>query len=101
MKRVYKTLNAIQVVYDEIVGLFYDIKELAIDYRGNLITLCVPVAVAILNHNRADAGMFFIFFEKRSTVSHTIETKYQYIRSTLEDTTIQINPTNSADEGIF
>ena len=44
---------------------------------------------------------FFIFFEKRSTVSHTIETKYQYIRSTLEDTTIQINATNSADEGNF
>ena len=99
MKRVYKTLNAIQVVYDELVGLFYDIRELAFDYRGNLITLCVPVAVAILNHNRGDAGMFFIFFEKRSTV--TIETKYQYVRSTLEDTTVQINPTNSADEGIF
>ena len=46
--------------------------------------------------------MFFLFsLKKRSTVSYTIETKYQYIRSTLEDTTIQINPTNSADEGIF
>ena len=65
MKRVYKTLNTIQVVHYEIVGLFYDIKELATAYHGNLIALCVPVAVAILNHNRPDPGMFFIFFEKK------------------------------------
>ena len=39
----------------------YDIKELVTTYRGNLIALCVGIAVAVFNHNRPNAGMFFNF----------------------------------------
>ena len=43
----------------------YDIKELVTSYRGNLIVLCVAVAVGFFNHNRPNAGMFFNFFLKK------------------------------------
>ena len=40
----------------------YDIKELVTTYRGNLIALCVGIAVAVFNQNRHNPGMFFFFF---------------------------------------
>ena len=59
MKRVHKTINTIQILHNDIVGLFYDIKELDTTYRGNLIALCVGIAVTVFNYNRPNAGMFF------------------------------------------
>ena len=63
MKRVHKTINTIQILHNDIVGLFYDIKELVTTYRG-MIALCVGIAVAVFNYNRPNAGMFFQFFMK-------------------------------------
>ena len=64
MKRVHKTINTIQILHNDIVGLFYDIKELVTTYRGNLIALCVGIAVAVFNYHRPNAVMFFKFFKK-------------------------------------
>ena len=61
MKRVHKTIHTLQTLHNDIVGLTYDIKELATTYRGNFIALCVGIAVAIFNHNRHNPGMFFQF----------------------------------------
>ena len=52
----------IQTLHNDIVGLLYDIKELLTTYHGNLIALCVGIAVAVFNYNRPNAGMFFPFF---------------------------------------
>ena len=64
MKRVHKTINTLQTLHHDIVGLLYDIKELCTVYRGNLIALSVGLAVAVFNYNRPNEGMFFIFWEK-------------------------------------
>ena len=66
VKRVHKTIHTLQTLHIDIVGLMYDIKELVTSYHGNLIVLCVAVAVGIFNHNRPNAGMFLTFFEKGS-----------------------------------
>ena len=52
----------IQTLHNDIVGLLYDIKELLTTYHGNLIALCVGIAVAVFNYNRPNAGMLFPFF---------------------------------------
>ena len=52
----------IQTLHNDIVGLLYDIKELLTTYHGNLIALCVGIAVAVFNYNRPNAGMLFQFF---------------------------------------
>ena len=39
---------SVQTLHNDIVGLLYDIKELLTTYRGNLIALCVGIAVAVL-----------------------------------------------------
>ena len=98
MKRVHKTINTIQILHNDIVGLFYDIKELVTTYRGNLIALCVGIAVAVFNYNRPNAGMFFKFL-KRSTVKYNSETIYDL--TAFEEITVGISPTNSTFEGIF
>ena len=49
----------LQILHYEITGLLYDIKELVTSYRGNLILLCVGIAVTVFNYNRPHAGMFF------------------------------------------
>ena len=98
MKRVHKTINTIQILHYDIVGLFYDIKELVTTYWENLIVLCVGKAVAVFNYNRPNAGMFFKFL-KRSTVKYNSETIYDL--TTFEETTVGISPTNSTFEGIF
>ena len=49
MKRVHKTMITIQTLHNDIVGLLYDIKELLTTYHGNLIALCVGIAVAVFN----------------------------------------------------
>ena len=54
-------MHTIQILHNDIVGLLYDIKELVTSYRGNLIGLCVGVAVVVFNYNRPNAGMFFNF----------------------------------------
>ena len=54
----------IQTLHNDIVGLLYDIKELLTTYHGNLIALCVGIAVAVFNYNRHNAGMFFPFLKK-------------------------------------
>ena len=59
VKRVHKTINTIQILHNDIVGLLYDIKELVSTYWGNLIALCVGIAVGVFNYNRPNAGMFF------------------------------------------
>ena len=64
MKRVHKTINTLQTLHNDIVGLLYDIKELCTVYRGNLIALSVGLAVAVFNYNRPNEGMFFIFWKK-------------------------------------
>ena len=96
MKRVHKTIHTLQTLHNDIVGLMYDIKELATTYRGNFIALCVGIAVAIFNHNRHNPGMFFFNFNSRST----IVTKYQQDQSTVEETTVGIFPTTYTVEGI-
>ena len=91
-----------QTLYNDIVGLMYDIKELVTTYRGNLIALCVGIAVAVFNYNRPNAGMFFIkFLKKRSTVKNIYQTKYIHEENTFEENTVGITPTNSVAEGIF
>ena len=99
MKRVHKTINTIQILHNDIVGLLYDIKVLVTTYRENLIALCVGIAVAVFNYNRPNAGMFFKFFLKRSTVKYNSETIY--VLTTFEETTVGISPTNSTFESIF
>ena len=64
MKRIHKTINTIKTLHNDIVGLFYNMKELLSTYRGNLVVLGVGIAVAFLNHNRPNAGMFFSNFKK-------------------------------------
>ena len=54
----------IQTLHNDIVGLLYDIKELLTTYLGNLIALCVGIAVAVFNYNRPNASMFFQFLKK-------------------------------------
>ena len=58
MKRIHKTINTIQTLHNDIVGLFYDMKELLSTYCGNLVVLGVGIAVAFFNHNRPNAGKF-------------------------------------------
>ena len=55
-------IHTLQTLHNDIVGLMYDIKELVTSYRGNLIVLCVAVAVGFFNHNRPNADMFLNFF---------------------------------------
>ena len=100
MKRIHKTIHTLQILHYEITGLLYDIKELVTSYRGNLILLCVGIAVTVFNYNRPHAGMFLtnIFPEKRSTVKYNSETSNE---STFEETTTGISPTNVLSEGIF
>lgn len=71
----------------------YDIKELVATYRGNMIALCVGIAVAVFNYNRPNAGMFFKLL-KRSTVKYNSKTAH-------EESTVGISPTNLTFEGIF
>ena len=59
MKRIHKTIHTLQILHYEITGLLYDIKELVTSYRGNLIILCVGIAVTFFNYNRPHAGMLF------------------------------------------
>ena len=54
----------IQTLHNDIVELLYDIKGLLTTYHGNLIALCVGIAVAVFNYNRPNAGMFFPFLKK-------------------------------------
>ena len=89
-------IHTLQTLHNDIVGLTYDIKELATIYWGNFIALCVGIAVAIFNHNRHNPGMFFFNFNSRST----IVTKYQQDESTVEETTVGIFPTTYTVEGI-
>ena len=70
MKKIHKTLNTLQTLQNDILGLLYDIKELSTTYQGNLIALGVAIAVALFNYNRPNAGMlysifFFFFFQKK------------------------------------
>lgn len=65
MKRVHKTMHTIQTLYCDIVGLMYDVKELLTTFRGNLITLCVGIAIAVFNYHRPNGGMFFKIFEQK------------------------------------
>ena len=89
-----------QTLHHDIVGLLYDIKELCTVYRGNLIALSVGLAVAVFNYNRPNEGMFFIFWEKRSTTMiSNMQTLNEYNISTFEETTVGI--TQSTTEGIF
>ena len=90
----------IQTLHNDIVRLLYDIKELLTTYHGNLIALCVGIAVAVFNYNRPNAGMFFPFFKKRSTRKFYFQTTYFQEDSTEEETTIGIYPTKSDAEGI-
>ena len=98
----------IQTLHNDIVGLLYDIKELLTTYRGNLIALCVGIAVAVFNYNRPNAGMLFPFFffkkKKRSTRKFYFPTTYFQEDPTEEEeeeeTTIGIYPTKSDAEGI-
>ena len=97
----------IQTLHNDIVGLLYDIKELLTTYRGNLIALCVGIAVAVFNYNRPNAGMLFPFFflkKKRSTRKFYFPTTYFQEDHTEEEeeeeTTIGIYPTKSDAEGI-
>ena len=99
MKRVHKTIITIQTLYNDIVGLCYDIKELLTTYRGNLIALCVAIAVAVFNYNRPNAGMLFPFL-KRSTRKFYFPPTYCQEDSTEEETTRGIYPTKSDAEGI-
>ena len=92
-------IHTLQTLHNDIVGLMYDIKELVTSYHGNLIVLCVAVAVGFLNHNRPNAGMFFNFFEKRFTVKYNSGTIYDLTQ--FEETTVGISPSNSTFEGIF
>ena len=101
MKRIHKTINTIQTLHNDIVGLFYDMKELLSTYRGNLVVLGVGIAVAFFNHNRPNAGMFFSNFKKRSTMKYNLQTRYTQDTSSYEDITMGIFPTNSDNEGIF
>ena len=100
----------IQTLHNDIVGLLYDIKELLTTYRGNLIALCVGIAVAVFNYNRPNAGMLFPFFflkKKRSTRKFYFPTTYfqedpteEEEEEEEEETTIGIYPTKSDAEGI-
>ena len=60
--RVQKTITTLRILQNEIVGLFYDVKELLAQYRGNLIALVIGLAIPVFNANRNNPGMFFIFF---------------------------------------
>ena len=115
MKRVHKTINTLQTLHNDIVGLLYDIKELLTTYRGNLIALCVGIAVAVFNTYRPNAGMFLNFLKKRSTVKYNSERNYENnqpsfdettigiskTNSTLAETTVGLTPTKSTSQGIF
>ena len=46
-------------LYSEIIGIFYDTKELVRYYRGNIIALLIGIAIPIFNQNRNNQGMFF------------------------------------------
>lgn len=45
-------------LYSEIIGIFYDMKELLRYYRGNIIMLFIGIAIPIFNQNRNNPGMF-------------------------------------------
>ena len=104
MKRIHKTIHTLQILHYEITGLLYDIKELVTSYRGNLIILCVGIAVTFFNYNRPNAGMLFQKFfllMKRFTVKYNSETSNGSNESTFEETTTGLSPTNVMSEGIF
>ena len=46
-------------LYSELIGIFYDMKELVRYYRGNIIALIIGIAIPIFNQNRNNQGMFF------------------------------------------
>ena len=50
-------------LYSEILGIFYDMKELVRCYRGNIITLLIGIAIPIFNQNRNNPGMFLTTFK--------------------------------------
>ena len=86
----------IQTLHNDIVGLLYDIKKLLTTYCGNLIALCVGIAVAVFNYNRPNAGMLFPFYFPTTYFQEdpTEEEEEE------EETTIGIYPTKSDAEGI-
>ena len=45
-------------LYSEIIGIFYDMKELLRYYRGNIIMLFIGIVIPIFNQNRNNPGMF-------------------------------------------
>jgi len=66
VKRFQKTVTTLQTLQNDIIGLMYDVKELARQYQGNLIALVIGIAIPVMNRN--NAGMFELFyFQKRST----------------------------------
>ena len=100
MKRVHKTMITIQTLHNDIVGLLYDIKELLTTYRGNLIALCVGIAVAVFNYNRPNTGMFVPFLKNGLLGNFICKQLIFQEDSTEEETTIGIYPTKSDAEGI-
>ena len=50
-------------LYSEILGIFYDMKELVRCYRGNIITLLIGITIPIFNQNRNNPGMFLTTFK--------------------------------------
>ena len=100
MKKIHKTINTLQTLQNDILGLLYDIKELSTTYQGNLIALGVGIAVAVFNYNRPNAGMFYsIFLKKRVTVTNYFQRTNNQEETTLETTTIPVPPTNSVTKG--
>ena len=101
MKKIHKTLNTLQTLQKDILGLLYDIKELSTTYQGNLIALGVAIAVAVFNYNRPNAGMLYsiFFLKKRVTVKNHFDTKNNQEETTLESTTVTVSPTNSITKG--
>ena len=77
-------------LYSEIIGIFYDTKELVRYYRGNIIALLIGIAIPIFNQNRNNQGMFFNYFERtvqipdESTLNQ--QTSIDNIPSTLDYT---------------
>ena len=74
----------IQTLHNDIVGLLYDIKELLTTYRGNLIALCVGIAVAVFNYNRPNAGMLFPFFFKKKGLLGNFISQQLIFKKTLQ-----------------
>ena len=59
-------IHTLQTLHNDIVGQQFDIKELVTSYRGNLIVLCVAVAVGFLIIIDLMQVCFLNFFEKGS-----------------------------------